>query len=416
MNEIQLTDSQQLAYDYLTQTNQNIFVTGGPGSGKSFLIRYYLKKNFKKTLSVLASTGAAAVLIGGRTFHSFMGLGILQGGVDKTISRALKNKRLIRRLQKVETVVVDEISMLSGRDFAVAETICRMVRRNESPWGGIRMIVIGDFFQLPPVSRGGPKDWIFQNDSWQNTKFQTVYLDKNIRTTDDHFLKVLNEIRFGKINDSVTTFLNEHVIQHEEGFDYQNYTYLLPRRNEVERINQRELAMLEGDLIQISTEYDGEAMAIEKLKNYAPIPEILNIKKHAYVMIRFNDPKMRFVNGTCGFVREIFDDVMLIELVSGRMIELNKVSFSLLNDEGDVVAVAKNFPVVLAYAITIHKSQGATLEKIVVDLGGLWEPGQAYVALSRLVSAKGLKILRWTPKSIFTDPQVENFYNSQFNS
>ncbi len=403
-----LTSCQELAFSAL-RGSENVFVTGGAGSGKSFLIRYFLREKANSEFPVLASTGAAAVLIGGRTFHSFFGLGILEGGVEATVEKAARNRQVVRRLKKISGFIVDEVSMLSGETLRAAEIICRRVRDSELPWGGLRMVAVGDFAQLPPVERPGSarRGWAFLDPVWQWSGFNLHYLRTQTRCRDEEFMRMLRYIRDGVVNSEVKDYLNARVGQPPEDFDG---TRLFPRRDETERFNLMKLESLKGVVHKFDTIFSGEARALETLKKYAPIPDSLSLKEGALVMLRQNDPQQRWVNGSQGVVEKIQPHRLQIRLLNGRMIDIEKASFSLLDAEGEPVAAAVNFPVSLAWASTIHKAQGATLDRMAVNLSQLWEPGQAYVALSRLTSGADLCVEKWEARSIRVDPSVVEFY------
>ena len=403
---LQLSPCQSQALDHL-YGERNVFLTGGAGTGKSFLIREFLKTKSSKTFPVLASTGAAAVLVGGRTFHGFLGLGIMEGGVNSTVHRAVGNKRVVKRLQKIDGFVLDEVSMISGPTLAAAEKICRLARSSEQPWGGLRIIAVGDFAQLPPVQRfNGPREWAFGDPSWQFSSFQTVQLKTVMRTQDVEFLEVLGRVRQGRVDETVRDYLNERCVEGDHDFEG---TRLFPRKDAVAQFNLQKLNEIESDEVCYETEYQGKAEKIEQLKKMAPIDQVLRLKKDCLVMLRQNDPKQRWVNGSLGHVRELEKDFLLIELFNGRLIELDRSHFSMLDADGEVVAIAENFPVSLAYATTIHKAQGATFDRLRVDLQRLWEPGQAYVALSRVTSGDALCLDGWSPQSIKVDPNVARF-------
>jgi ATP-dependent DNA helicase PIF1 len=403
-----LTSCQAKAFSAL-QGAGNVFVTGGAGSGKSFLVRHFLQGKDTRDFPVLASTGAAAVLVGGRTFHSFFGLGIMEGGVEATVEKAAKNRQVVRRLKKISGFIVDEVSMLSGPTLRAAEIICRRVRDSELPWGGLRVVAVGDFAQLPPVERSTSqtRGWAFLDQVWQWSSFEMHYLETQTRCRDEEYMKILSRIREGEVTSEVKAYLDAKTGPAPDDFDG---TRLFPRREETERFNLGKLESLSGKLQRFETIYSGEPRALESLKKYAPIPEELSLKEGALVMIRQNDPQQRWVNGSTGHVKRIQPHKLDIELLSGRNAEIEKASFSLLDAEGEVVAAAVNFPISLAWASTIHKAQGATLDRMSVNLSQLWEPGQAYVALSRLTAGSDLFIERWEARSIRVDPQVVNFY------
>lgn len=409
----ELTASQLAALDVL-QGSRNVFLTGAAGSGKSFLLNYYLSKAKKdsKTLPILASTGVAAILVGGRTFHSFFGIGILEGGVKAKVQRAAKNKRLLTRLRKADGVIIDEISMLSGPHLQAAEKIARLAREDRRPWGGLRVIAVGDFAQLPPVNvYGEERHWAFLDPVWHESQFTPVFLDEIVRTRHRDFLEVLNHVRSGKVSREVKEFLDERKVA---TYDPEEVTRLFARRDDVEKYNLERLAQVKTPAVSFETVYTGKEKELEKFKKNAPIPDVITLKEGALVMLRQNDVEGRWVNGSLGHVCTIEDESLGIELLSEDFVEVEKTDFTLLDADGKSVASAHNFPVTLAWAMTIHKSQGATIDQALVDLRRLWEPGQAYVALSRVRDPSGLFVEGWTPSSIITDPYVSSFYRSLF--
>lgn len=396
----------------LLDGHENVFLTGVAGSGKSHLIRHYLRAKDTDECPVLASTGAAAILVGGRTLHSFFGLGVLQGGAEATIERALKNSRVVRRVKKIRGVVIDEVSMLSGETLRAAEAVCRLARGKSIPWGGVKVIAVGDFAQLPPVTLGGlPRDWAFKSSAWERSGFAPAVLRTIVRTKDSAFLEVLNRVRDGVVDEGVRAFLSERERAGRAPGEFDG-TRLFPHRETTERYNLQRLGALEGEEEAFTTLYIGSEKHAEDLRKHAPIPEVLRLKEGALVMVRQNDPQGRWVNGSLGHVRRIRKEWLTVELHSGLEAELEPASFSLLDAEGHEVASARNFPVNLAYATTIHKAQGMTLDAVMADLRNLWEPGQAYVALSRARTAEGLRLAGWAPASIRVDPLVREFYGT----
>ncbi len=404
-----LDAEQKIALEVL-QSGENVFVTGGAGSGKSYLIRHFMRGFDHKTFPILASTGAAAVLLGGRTFHSFFGLGIMEGGPHETFNRVKDDPRLNKRLSQVEGVIIDEISMIPSTALEVAEQLARHARQSALPWGGLRVIVVGDFAQLPPVTRQGQKrEWAFQSLTWEQSGFSVVELQKNQRTYDPQFLDVLHDVREGRATPQVKEYLDFKMREHDEEDET---TRLFPRRDQSEIFNQKKLAQIPYPEEKIPSIYLGEERLVEALKKNSPIPGELILKIGCRVLFVQNDPQKRWVNGTKGTVVDISPDKITVEKDRGRQVTVEKTQFSLQDAEGRTVASVINFPLTLAYATTIHKSQGATLDEIWVDLSRLWEPGHAYVALSRLRSGDGLKLLGWSPRSIITDPAVTSFYQN----
>lgn len=401
-----LSPEQELALEML-HSGENVFLTGGAGSGKSTVVRRFMKDQDKKELPLLASTGAAAVLVGGRTFHSFFGLGIMDGGAAATFERACQDKRLMSRLRKVEGVVIDEISMIPGSALRVAENLARVARESHLPWGGMRVIAVGDFAQLPPVSKTGDRDWSFMSPVWRDSGFQVCQLSHNQRVQDDKFLDVLADVRHGFVTPRVKAYLESRLREHDEEHPAPR---LFPLRRQSEEYNQRRLFEIPSEPIEIESVYFGSERHVEILRKNAPVPERLVLKEGCHVLFLQNDPQKRWVNGTRGEVVDIQSDKIIVQKQGGREVQVEKSSFSMQDAEGKIVASVLQYPLTLAYATTIHKSQGATLDELWCDLGALWEPGQAYVALSRLTSGEGLYLLRWNPRSVLTDPRVMDFY------
>ncbi len=391
----------------LLNSGENVFLTGGAGCGKSFVVRHFMKDLSHKIMPILASTGAAAVLLGGRTFHSFFGLGIMEGGFEASFQRASKDRRLMKRLSEVEGVILDEVSMIPGEALKLAENLSRLARQSELPWGGMRMIAVGDFAQLPPVTRTGKRDWAFQSQTWDQSGFMPYVLTQNERVQDENYLSVLNKVRIGVVDNEVRDFLDAHQFEHD---DSDLATRLFSRRDQSLEYNLARLAEIDKEEIQIPSIYFGSEKHQEMMMKQGPVPVKLNLKVGAEVMFIQNDPQKRWVNGTRGTIVVIEDDKITVEKRQGRDVTVEKQQFSYLDADGNIVASVIQFPLTLAYATTIHKSQGATLDELWCDLSNLWEPGQAYVALSRLRYAKGLKVLRWSPNSIKIDPFVRQFY------
>lgn len=401
-----LSPEQEQALELL-RSGENIFLTGGAGSGKSYLIRHFMQELDPKLMPILASTGAAAVLLGGRTFHSFFGLGIMEGGVDATYERGIKDHRLLNRLKKVEGVIIDEISMIPGAALSVAEALAQKARDSKLPWGGMRVLCVGDFAQLPPVTRTSIRDWAFGSEVWERSGFQICQLSHNQRVQDNEFLDVLADVRYGRVTQKVFDFLSERVRPHDEEA---SGTRLFGRREASEQFNQKKLAEIREEEVTTEAIYIGSEKHVETLMKMAPVPPKLTLKIGCKVIFLQNDPQKRWINGTRGTVTKIEVDKITVKKEMGREVSVEKSSFSLQDAEGNVTATAIQFPLALAYATTIHKSQGATLDELWCDLRSLWEPGQAYVALSRLRTAEGLKLVGWNPRSIIVDPKVLDFY------
>ncbi len=418
-----LTLDQKQALEQL-QSRKNVFLSGGAGTGKSTLLRHYLQSLAGAEVAILASTGTAAIMLGGRTFHSFFGLGIMEGGFEQTVERATRHQGITRRLRKTDLVIVDEISMIGALEWEAAEAISKIARKRSEPWGGLRIIAVGDFAQLPPILKREisefsdldfeePKrPWTFLSPVWEKTEFAPAILETIVRSQDQELNEHLAQIRMGEVARETLQFLDQQSLNSAGlALDWQG-TRLFARRNQVDLINQQRLAALTSERVEFPTEYYGVAKKIDELKRNAPIPEVLILKVGALIMFRQNDPEQRFANGTLGVLKEVKKDRLRVELMTGKEVDVKKASFSMLDANGEVLATATNYPINLAWACTIHKAQGATLDRVHVNLKGIWEPGQAYVALSRARSFKNMTIEGLAPQVFKVDEVVKRFYKN----
>ena len=411
--EFTKTPCQQTAWQALQGTS-NLFVTGAAGTGKSTIIQEFLHTKSTKQYPVVASTGAAAIIINGRTFHSFFGLGLMQGTLQEIITQSLRSKQVVKRLKQAECIVIDEVSMLSGAMLHAASEIAKEARMSEQPWGGLRIIAVGDFAQLPPISYNDQaKDWAFLHPAWHESEFLNVNLQTVVRTEERTLLKILELVRSGNITQEVRDFFEAK--QFDEQYEFDG-TRLFAHRRSADQYNQQRLSNINYREHTFETQFTGDPGAIERLKKNLPIPEQLHIKPNALVMIRKNDIKFpyRYINGTLATVVEINTGSIVLRLHTGKEVELEPQKYTLLDGNGTERAGAINFPLTLAWATTIHKAQGATIDRLMVDLSQLWESGHAYVALSRVPSADGLYIQGWSERGMSMDPDVQDFYASMY--
>ena len=389
-----LSPLQQTALE-LILNGKSVFLTGLAGTGKTTIVNEF--RALRPDVPLLASTGLAATLIGGRTVHSFFGV-----GAPVNTAHALRNfmrnrSKVERRLASCDCIVIDEVSMLGANLFTALEQICRLVRSPLLPWGGLQVVVVGDFCQLAPVN----DDWAFLTDAWQ---FETVFLKEVFRSRDKDFLKVLNCLRSGQIDSTTEEYLNSRVLQPPA-----SCVRLYARNKGVDSFNAHELSSLSGAEHTFPTYYSGSNRATNMSK--LPIPKELRLKIGAQVMLRANCYKGEYVNGTVGIVVDIGKS-LTIETECG-IIEIGKRKFEVRNGDGVCVFTGTNFPISLAWASTIHKAQGRSLDNIYTDLRNLWAPGQAYVALSRATSGGGVFLKGWEYKSIKTDTRVRDFYDKR---
>lgn len=246
--------------------------------------------------------------------------------------------------------------------------------------------------------------------TWKHTSFVPFQLTQNLRTQNTEFLDVLNQVRQGTVSDFVRDFLNQR--KKNPKSELKNITRLYPRRYQTQSYNKKRLDEIESDLKVFPSIFWGKERAVEQLKKHSPLAEHIELKEKALVMLRSNDPIGRWVNGTTGWVEDFKEDHIFVRLKeSNALVKVEPMTFSLLDAEGEPVASVTNYPLSLAYSTTIHKAQGMTLDGAIINLKSLWEPGQAYVALSRVKDPKSLYIEDWSPNSIKTDPIVMKFYD-----
>lgn len=396
------------AFDLLFSDN-NVFVTGQAGTGKSYLIRKYLEMS--PSVPILASTGRAALLIGGMTFHSFFRMipGLTK---NELFARNLTNPSYRARMRRSFCIIIDEISMLSGETLAIAEELARRARNVDLPWGGMRIIVVGDFAQLPPVAKGNEKiDWAFSHDIWKTSDFKSAPLKTLMRTQDPEFIDVLNDLRVGSITDNVKNFFNKKIVDRSKSSDL-ICTRIYARKKRVEQYNISQLFKLPTPTVNIPTLYLGKEEGIARLRSKDNgIAETLTLKLGALVMIKVNNLGAGYANGTLAFVEKIEENELLLRhATENYVICLPKHTYEWKTGDNVTIATATQFPVILGWSITIHGSQGSTLDSVVTDLSDLFEFGQAYTAVSRLKTGNGLYIHAWSEDSIIASKKVMNFY------
>ena len=401
-----LSEEFESIVEQLENTKDHFYITGKAGSGKSTLLAYFRSVTQKNT-AVLAPTGVAAIRVKGQTIHSFFGF------PPKVIqTRHIKKVRQVELLQNLETLIIDEISMVRADVFDAIDYSLRVHRKKlTQPFGGVQVIVFGDLFQLPPVvnmdessllERIYPNgQFFFHSNIFQDAQFKTLELQSIYRQTDDHFIYLLNAVRDGSITNSQIDNLNDSLV---ENFEMDEGKIILTTTNaRASGINQNYLKQLSSDEFSYRAQATGQFY-----KELFPTDEVLKLKKGAQVIMIKNDPEKRWVNGSIGTIHDIAEKKIKVK-INHKIYEVKKekwdrIQYSYDDDQQEVLENVtgsfKQYPVRLAWAITIHKSQGQTFEKVIIDMSqGSFAPGQLYVALSRCISLEGIELLRPLKKS-----------------
>ncbi len=400
---------QSEALDIL-KTGANVFLTGEPGSGKTFVTNAYVRylKSAKVDVAVTASTGIAATHLGGMTLHSWSGIGIAKNLSNWDIDRIASNERVAKRIERTRVLIVDEISMLDGNTLDSIDRVCREVKRRDEPFGGIQTIFVGDFFQLPPISREGEPDaqFAFDSSAWASVSPFVCYLHEQYRQEDATFLSILTSLRRNEVTSEHCSYLEGRCLK-DAGTLPKDITKLYTHNVDVDRINTAELERIPGSVERYQMTFAGRAALAEQLKRGCLSPEQLQLKIGASVMFTKNSMTGAFVNGTLGVVIDFDTDTKypIVKTKGGRTILAEPAEWS-LEEHGRVLAKISQIPLRLAWAITIHKSQGMSMDAAFVDLKNAFVQGQGYVALSRVRSLAGLHLSGWNKTALQVNAQV----------
>jgi ATP-dependent DNA helicase PIF1 len=392
------------------QTGVNVFLTGAPGSGKTHTIRAYIDwlRDHSIEPAVTASTGVAATHIHGMTIHSWSGIGITENFTPYEIDRIAGKEPVAKRMQKTSVLIIDEVSMLSGTVLDAVDKVCRQVRGNDHPFGGMQVVLVGDFFQLPPVAgRGRQVPFAFQSEAWKSLNIVTCYLTEQHRQDDGVFLSLLGAIRAGTFDEDEAETLRDRYIKPEE--IPEGVSRLYTHNADVDTLNNTQLAGLEGKTKTFTMNSMGRENLVEALKRGCLSPEKLVLKEGAIVMCTKNNSGLGYVNGTLGEVIG-FDAEQngypIIKTLDEREIVIPPADW-MVEEDGKVRASISQIPLRLAWAITVHKSQGQSLDAAAMDLSRAFEYGQGYVALSRVRTLEGLYLLGWSAQALAVHPLVE---------
>lgn len=420
---------QSLALDIL-KSGKNVFLTGSAGTGKSYTLGKYIEylRNKKIRYAVTASTGIAASHLDGMTVHSWAGIGINDDLDSKQMAR-IKDKK--PNLKDTAVLIIDEVSMLHANQFELLNKVLKYCRANPEPFGGIQLVVCGDFFQLPPVDKGdlaGDTKFSFMSPSWKEAEFNICYLTTQYRQGKDELNDILNEIRDGAVSqDSINIILNTKLNPIKET----ELTKLYTHNVDVDKINQNNLDELKGKSFTSEHKKSGDESLCNLIISQRRIPETFEYKVGAWVMFTKNHPELIYCNGTCGVITEIIGSEKIgfqpvVRVKNGNQLVAELDTWRIIDENEVELANVKQLPLRLAWAITVHKSQGMTLDTAELDLSRTFDSGQGYVALSRLRALDGMRVIGFNQMAISISPlvreadkrfkqlsdEVENYYTS----
>lgn len=429
--KIEINHKFKQALDYLEKSDKHLFITGNAGTGKSTLLEYF-KEHTEKKVAILAPTGVAALNVEGQTIHSFF---LIPPNItpDKVLEHKLSDKR-IKLIGNLDMIIIDESSMLRADLLDCIDVSLRHHRQEEStPFGGVQMVFIGDLYQLPPVVASPEEREIFSNHynspyffsakSVQDLDMTFLELDKIYRQTDMDFITLLNKVRDNSVNFQDLDLLNKRHDPDYNTEENEDFVITLTTTNAAaNKKNLEELDRLNADEETFFGELEGEFS-----NRSLPTEMELELKVGAQVMLLSNDPAGRWVNGTIGKIIEIafddfeMEDVLTVELDDGRSYKITKHSWNIhkyfFNEDTqkidtEIAGSFRQFPLRLAWAVTIHKSQGKTFDKVVIDIGrGTFAHGQIYVALSRCTSLEGIILKQPIQKRhIWIDHKITQFF------
>lgn len=400
-----MTQKEALA---ILKTGRNVFLTGAAGSGKTFVLREYIKylNGLNAEVGITASTGIAATHMGGVTIHSWSGVGIKDDLERDEILAIADRHRLGSKIKNTSVLIIDEISMLHHFRLDLIDKVLRTVRENSQPFGGVQLVLCGDFFQLPPVHRASEREahFAYYSESWKNSDLKICYLLEQHRQNDQTYTEILNAIRENNISEELVELLQRRFNQNLEG----GATKLYSHNQNVETENESELKKLSGQTFEYEMQTRGRKNLVETLKKSCLAPETLRLKLGAKVMFIKNNFEAGYVNGTLGTVADLGTERIKVRTLSGSLIEVERASWQ-IEEEGRVLAELSQYPLRLAWAITVHKSQGMSLDAAEIDLGRSFERGMGYVALSRVRSLSGLHLTGLNALALKVSDEVLDF-------
>lgn len=400
----------------ILKTGANVFLTGEPGSGKTHTINQYISylRRHGVEPAITASTGIAATHVGGLTIHSWSGVGVRTYMTPYDLDQIGTNKSVYERVRCASVLIIDEVSMLSNTLLTMVDQVCRELRKSEKPFGGLQVILVGDFFQLPPVTSRernteteveASAPFAFNAHVWVESNFLVCYLSEQHRQEDETFLELLTAIRRGVVEEAHVAILRGRAVMQED----RAATALYAHNADVDRINTLTLEKIDSTQRSFIMSTRGPEKLVASLKRGCLSPENLFLKEGAKVMFTKNDVMRRYVNGTLGVVVGFAQaqGYPMIKTHKGAVITVEPVEWT-IQDSGRVLAKIVQMPLRLAWAITVHKSQGMSMDSAHIDLSGAFEYGQGYVALSRVRTLKGLSLKGFNARALEVHPEVQS--------
>lgn len=388
-----MTQSKALA---ILKSGRNVFLTGSAGAGKTYVLNQYIQylKEHRIPVAVTASTGIAATHMNGMTIHSWAGIGIRENLSLQHLSNLKKRKYFRDKMDKVKVLVIDEISMLHRNQLDLVNQVLKFFKENELAFGGVQVVFSGDFFQLPPIGNEwetAREKFAFMSTAWLEAEPVICYLTEQHRQESNELNMILNEIRQGNVSENSISLLETRLEFHpDEG---EQETKLFTHNSDVDRINKMYLEQIGGASKVFKAETKGNEVLVDVLKKSVLAMENLELRRGAQVMFVKNNYEVGYVNGTMGRVTGFNSEGNpLVKTFDGELIEAKPESWAIEDETGRALASFTQIPLRLAWAITVHKSQGMTLDAAMIDLSKAFEKGQGYVALSRLKDLQGLRL------------------------
>ena len=397
--------TQKEALDIL-KMGHHVYLTGEAGAGKTHVLNQYIAwlREHDIEPAVTASTGIAATHLGGGTIHSWSGIGVRESVNEDDLDKMEQKRPLWRRVNETRVLIIDEISMLSEEFFDMCDQVLRYLRRSDTPFGGMQVVCAGDFFQLPPVTKENRKyRYAFESEAWSKLNPVMCYLEEQHRHEEGTYLEILTAIRKQEVMEEVYDLLSRRKDARAEHAG--DITRLFTHNRDVDELNEKRLSQLPDKEETFEMQTAGRAQYIEQLIRGCLAPQLLYLKKGAEVMFVKNDPSHQYVNGTQGRVIKCKERGVIVQTRGGRMIDVMPVSWK-REEDGKILAEITQIPLRLAWAITVHKSQGMTLDEAEIDLSQCFVPGQGYVALSRVRQLEGLYLRGFNHMAVTVDDRV----------